>query len=100
MWFGELHPFPKEDHLPDWEIRDYKVTKGERAYLFNLYVFEPSDRLILNMCNCTAGSFTRSCSHCVVSVKGLQSTLFSIIQPDKTKPKVHFLAVKFCTQAN
>jgi hypothetical protein len=37
---------------------------------------------------------------CVVSVKGLQSTLYSIIVPDKAKPNVHFLAVNSCTQAN
>jgi len=23
--------FPKEDHLPNWERRDNKVTKGDRA---------------------------------------------------------------------
>ena len=27
--------FPKEDHLPDWERRDNKVTKGNRAEYIN-----------------------------------------------------------------
>jgi hypothetical protein len=31
MWFGEPHPFPKEDHLPDWACRDNQVKKGDRV---------------------------------------------------------------------
>ena len=31
MWFGEPHPFPKENHLPDWARRDNKVTQGDRV---------------------------------------------------------------------
>ena len=23
--------FPKEDHLPYWALRDYKITKGDRV---------------------------------------------------------------------
>ena len=26
MWFVEPHPFPKEDHLPNWERRNNIVT--------------------------------------------------------------------------
>ena len=31
MWFGEPHPFPKEDHLPDWTRWDNQVKKGDHV---------------------------------------------------------------------
>jgi len=31
MWFGEPHPFPERDHIPDWARRDNQVKKGDRV---------------------------------------------------------------------
>jgi hypothetical protein len=29
--------FPKEDHLPNWERQDNKVTKGDRVGVLNVF---------------------------------------------------------------
>jgi len=47
MWSGEPHPFPKDDHLPDWARRDNKVTKGDRVEHSPNAVFEWAELLLL-----------------------------------------------------
>jgi hypothetical protein len=37
MWFSEPHPFPKEDHLPDWTRRDNRVKKGDPLNTFQIW---------------------------------------------------------------
>jgi hypothetical protein len=31
MWFGEPHPYPEEDHVPDWVCRDKHFNKCYRV---------------------------------------------------------------------
>jgi hypothetical protein len=35
VWFGEPHPYPEEDHIPNWVCRDKHGNEGERVHNHN-----------------------------------------------------------------